>query len=277
MAMLDNLKARLGFGNANDEDYDSYDDYDDEPYDDEGVDAYSAYSDNYNDFGNYDEYSDYGSDYSGRATASAGAYRPLTTPSSRRTTSPRLVSLGDVKEATRIPDRLRRDPLADAGNASDGYRVGDRTVYDETAPAPSTPAANAAARERGRSEGLDSLFTPTTTAVGGAASEGYDPYEAYASATPATYSPNRSVKVLKPVEYSEVEGIAKAVKAGDVVVLQLRNTPDSLAKRILDFSFGVSAALDASVECPTDKVFAIARGNALTDAEKANLRGRGVL
>jgi len=67
------------------------------------------------------------------------------------------------------------------------------------------------------------------------------------------------------------------VKAGDVVVLQLRNTPDSLAKRILDFSFGVSAALDASVECPTDKVFAIARGNALTDAEKANLRGRGVL
>ena len=83
--------------------------------------------------------------------------------------------------------------------------------------------------------------------------------------------------MLKPVEYAEVESIAKAVKAGDVVVLVLRNTPDSLSKRILDFSFGVSAALDASVECPADKVFAIARGTALSDAEKTNLRNQGVL
>ena len=42
--------------------------------------------------------------------------------------------------------------------------------------------------------------------------------------------------------------MAKILKAGDVVVLALRNTPDQLAKRILDFSFGVSSALDARVE-----------------------------
>ena len=68
-----------------------------------------------------------------------------------------------------------------------------------------------------------------------------------------------------------------ALKAGDVVVLALRNTPDNLSKRILDFSFGVSSALDASVDCVADKVFVISRGAALTDAERMSLRGQGVL
>ena len=91
------------------------------------------------------------------------------------------------------------------------------------------------------------------------------------------HNPSRSVTVLKPASYAEVERIAKALKAGDVVVLALRNTPDNLSKRILDFSFGVSSALDASVDCVADKVFVISRGAALTDAERMSLRGQGVL
>ena len=83
--------------------------------------------------------------------------------------------------------------------------------------------------------------------------------------------------MLKPASYGEVERIAKALKAGDAVVLALRNTPDSLAKRILDFSFGVSSALDASVDCVADKVFVVTRGAALSDAEKTGLRNQGVL
>ena len=83
--------------------------------------------------------------------------------------------------------------------------------------------------------------------------------------------------MLKPATYGEVERIAKALKAGDVVVLALRNTPDALAKRILDFSFGVSSALDASVDCVADKVFVIARGSGLTETERASLRNQGVL
>ena len=53
--------------------------------------------------------------------------------------------------------------------------------------------------------------------------------------------------------------------------------PKCLSKRILDFSFGVSSALDASVDCVADKVFVISRGAALTDAERMSLRGQGVL
>lgn len=160
------------------------------------------------------------------------------------------------------------------------------------------PAAN-----RERSESLNSLFTSTsddapsvsgpsgsgvavqtaTTASGAtvatatATTAAFDPFDAYAGAGAVKHNPSRSVTVLKPASYAEVERIAKALKAGDVVVLALRNTPDNLSKRILDFSFGVSSALDASVDCVADKVFVISRGAALTDAERMSLRGQGVL
>ena len=96
------------------------------------------------------------------------------------------------------------------------------------------------------------------------------------SGTPA-HNPSRAISVLKPASYGEVERVAKILKAGAVVVLALRNTPDQLAKRILDFSFGVSSALDARVEAVADKVFAITRGAALTEAERLALRNQGVL
>ena len=238
--MLDGLKSRLGFGHKDDEFYD--DDYADDRYDD------------YND--RYDE------------PASSGAYRPMTTQGSSRrsrfghgdSAADNLVSIDDVKDYTRVPDRLQRDPLAndDRADASRGYESA------QSGYAPSEPA---------RSEGYDSLFesteTPTFTP--------YDPYEAYSSSSPSSYSATRPLTVVKPVIYGDVERVARAVKSGDVVVLVLRNTPDDLAKRILDFSFGVASALEANVECPGEKVFAIIRGEALTEAEKTRLRNQGTL
>ena len=169
-------------------------------------------------------------------------------------------------------------------------------------PAPSSPAHTAARRER--SEGLNSLFESSTPdssvgssyemagqekdsfgsfGKGGSASQStqktdsFDPYEAYAGSGAPAHSPSRSISVLKPANYGEVERVAKILKAGDAVVLSLRNTPDPLSKRILDFAFGVSSALDASVECISDKVFAITRVTALTEAERLALRNQGVL
>ena len=83
--------------------------------------------------------------------------------------------------------------------------------------------------------------------------------------------------VVRPTSYNDVERVSRALKAGDAVVLAMRATPDDLSKRVLDFSFGVASALDASVECPAPKVFAIARGIGLTDAEKRSLTSQGVL
>lgn len=50
-----------------------------------------------------------------------------------------------------------------------------------------------------------------------------------------------------------------------------------LAKRILDFSFGVASALDANVECVGNKVFALTRIDELTEAERSYLRTQGII
>lgn len=160
-----------------------------------------------------------------------------------------------------------------------------------------TPIARAAAAaNRERSESLNSLFTSTSDdapSVSGCLlvrrSKRQPPLRAtVATATATTVARSvrrhagagavkanlRSVTVLKP-KHAEAERSRRP--GGDVVVLALRNTPDNLSKRILDFSFGVSSALDASVDCVADKVFVISRGAALTDAERMSLRGQGVL
>lgn len=244
---FDGLKSRLGFGHKDEEFYD--DDY------------------------GYDDYDDYDNDYAddgyGHDEPAAGAYRPITTSRSSRTSrfghgesaASNLVSINDVKANTPLPDRSGRDSRNDN---DDRYPVSTRSSYQ--------PSEGVTSRSS-RSEGYDSLFesteTPTFTP--------YDPYEAYSGNASASYTTTRPLTVVKPVVYGDVERVARAVKSGDVVVLVMRNTPDDLSKRILDFSFGVASALDASVECPGEKVFAIARGNGLTEDEKARLRNQGAL
>ena len=295
--MLEGIKSKLGFADANPH-------YDDGYYD-EGFDDYS------------EEYGEYGPDYNEDdfpADDAPGSryepYAPVTSRparasharSSARSSSvgsAKLVSIDDVRAHTQVPESLNRDPLPPRRVTS------SRTMVDAAMPAPAnTPTARAtAASNRERSESLNSLFTSTsddapsvsgpsgsgvavqtaTTASGAtvatatATTAAFDPFDAYAGAGAVKHNPSRSVTVLKPASYAEVERIAKALKAGDVVVLALRNTPDNLSKRILDFSFGVSSALDASVDCVADKVFVISRGMGLTDAERMSLRGQGVL
>lgn len=261
--MLDDLKSRLGF-NRKEGRYESggYDDYDDYGY-------------------GYDEYSDFDQP----ADDEVGGYRPVQTGSSRQNrfgkpdSSPNLVSFDDVKASTTVPARLQRDPLPPrGGNYAATTNVGGHTVIDTTVPAPESPAYKAAMRDGSvRSEGLNTLFEPTTSVAAAGSGSSYDPYVAYSSSTPSSYAQVRALTVVKPVAYGDVERVARAVKLGDVVVLAMRNTPDDLSKRVLDFSFGVASALDASVECPGEKVFAITRGHALTEDEKSRLRVQGVL
>lgn len=293
--MLGDIKSKLGFGSKkNDQAYDEYDDY-------EGYDEYDEYSDEYGDGYDegYDQHDDYGTPSArSRYSSSASSRSSFQTSSSRRDmTTPRLVSIEDVRANTQIPSSLNRDPLPARSSSSAGSTSlrGGRTMVDSSLPPSMTPegtAATAASVSRRRSsEGLESLFTPTT----GSAAEveespapsysgpvvttraAYDPYDSYAGSSFSSYSASRSLTVLKPASYGEVERVARALKAGDAVVICLGNTPDSLAKRILDFSFGVASALDASVECIADKVFVIARGNGITESERANLRAQGVL
>ena len=303
--MLEGIKSKLGFADTNPH-------YDDGYYD-EGFDDYSEEYGEYGPDYNEDDFPTDdapGSRYEPYAPVTSRPARASHARSSARSSSvgsAKLVSIDDVRAHTQVPESLNRDPLPPrrVTSPSSGSYRGDRTMVEAAQPAPAnTPIARAAAAaNRERSESLNSLFTSTsddapsvsgpsgsgvavqtaTTASGAtvatatATTAAFDPFDAYAGAGAVKHNPSRSVTVLKPASYAEVERIAKALKAGDVVVLALRNTPDNLSKRILDFSFGVSSALDASVDCVADKVFVISRGAALTDAERMSLRGQGVL
>ncbi len=142
-----------------------------------------------------------------------------------------------------------------------------------------------------RSPGVNSLFEPSSgataaTAVQPAASS----TGAYAQTTgaipaPAPASgegrvvqrPARIVTIIKPESYDDAERIAKVLKSGDVAVISLRNTPEVLGKRVLDFAFGAACALDAQVECVSGHVFAITRGAGLSDAEASRLKAQGLM
>jgi cell division inhibitor SepF len=241
--MLSDLKSKLGFARDNndkddyDGDFGAYDDFDDDGYNDKDDRQYAGYGSDYND------------------KAPVGGFEPVSTRTSRYgrpDSAPNLVSIDDVKDYTHT-------------------RSTSREVIDDRAPAESSPAYNASARARERrdstrTDGLDSLFESTST------SSSRDSYSSYSS-----YGQTRSLTVIKPVIYGDVERVASSLKMGNVVVLAMRNTPTDLMKRLLDFSFGVASALDASVECPGDRVYAIARGAGLSEDEKRQLRNQGVL
>ena len=253
--MLEGIKSKLGFADANPH-------YDDGYYD-EGFDDYS------------EEYGEYGPDYNEDdfpADDAPGSryepYAPVTSRparasharSSARSSSvgsAKLVSIDDVRAHTQVPESLNRDPLPPrrVTSPSSGSYRGDRTMVEAAQPAPAnTPIARAAAAaNRERSESLNSLFTstsddaPSVSGPSGSRRRGAngqpplralpwqpprrrpaasDPFDAYAGAGAVKHNPSRSVTVLKPASYAEVERIAKALKAGDVVVLALRNTPE---------------------------------------------------
>ena len=113
--MLDGIKSKLGFADANDQEP-----YDQEPYD-EGYGDYGEYGD---DGEGYDEYADYGPGYDENAHSGRyDSYAPVTTRSAgvgsargargSRTEPalPKLVSIDDVRAHTQLPDSLTRDPL----------------------------------------------------------------------------------------------------------------------------------------------------------------------
>lgn len=263
--MLSEIKSKLGFsdgaqrGSRDDYDYDDYDDYD--GYEDD------SYRDPYK--------GDYAYDNSSPVTLRGSS----TTSSRREASRPRLVSFEDVRAATQIPDSLSHDPLAarhvvTTSDQRPGPTAREVAVAAAKMGSPSSVRSSASAYKQVAA----SVTASAQSSSAASSSQGFDPYRAYqqGGASSPVFSPERGLTVLKPTAYEEVEQIAKSLKAGDAVILQLHNTSSALSKRILDFSFGVSSALDASVDCIADKVFVITRGKELTDEERTKLRNQGV-
>jgi cell division inhibitor SepF len=62
------------------------------------------------------------------------------------------------------------------------------------------------------------------------------------------------------------------LKQGTIVVLDLRTTRPELAKRILDFSFGVACALEGQVDRHVDRVYIFSCNGPLNSDELAAIR-----
>ena len=84
--------------------------------------------------------------------------------------------------------------------------------------------------------------------------------------------------VLRPVSYDDVQTVVRRVKTNQPVVIVFRNTNIEVAKRILDFCFGLSYGLDGDITELGDRVFAVTpAGIQLSRADIAKLVADGDL
>lgn len=278
--MLSGLKSRLGFAHTDEEEFDE---------------EYSHFDGDMDDYDDFED--DYSSDYDDhegdRYDKSKTSSRLSTTRSSRfghPESTPNLVSIDDVREHNKTVinssrgsyESAHRDRNESGYTSSGAYVPATGSVSNRYT---STYQRNSLGRElvdagtspysanqRGvsRSEGLDSLFQPSSHTSSASATSGYTP-------SSSTYGIRRNLVTLQPRIYNDVEGVARALKAGNAVVLVMTSTPDDLYKRILDFSFGVASALDAHVDNIADKVYVLAVGPALNEEEMQQLRSQGAL
>ena len=84
--------------------------------------------------------------------------------------------------------------------------------------------------------------------------------------------------VLRPVSYDDVQTVVRRVKTNQPVVIVFRNTNIDVAKRILDFCFGLSYGLDGDITELGDRVFAVTpAGIQLTATDTTTLVADGDL
>ena len=306
---LNSLKDRLGFsseGTANDEEYDyqqdgydgGYDDgYGTEPSGYDGYDGYDSYDGGYDDgFGSASDayrsngYGDYGyaSDYAAPEPISGAS--PRVNPASRSYgadgsrvssygSSPKLVTLDDVRAHTAAPSGYQRDPLE---------RIRENTETGEYRARSVSAVANRSAADSFDAHGMDTMGESGTAgaasaAAPGAADAGIDVAAErskglnalFGGAAPASVS-GRALNVVRPSTYEDAEEIAHTLRRGDVVVLDLAVTDPALSKRILDFSFGAASMVNARVDCLARSVFSLQTGDKLNEQELGELRAKGV-
>lgn len=301
------LRDKLSGNSRNNDRNSGYDEYgyDEYGYDDDGVDGgYSPYDNPYDEYSyNYEEDSpdtrgagrsssrvSYPSlvtvdDIRANTQATERARREQSSAGARSTRSSNRVSVG---YGDSVDDGFSSSPRTEAGrsrgydslfNSTSSTTVSSSTPIEEVSVS-SRPAGYASTT---KPVSAVSQVTAAKSAAAAAASasktsaSSYDPYAACQGSGISSYSSSRKLKVIAPSSYAEVESVSKALRAGDVAVLNLVDTDGDLSKRVLDFSFGVASALDARVDCVADKVFVIARGNALSDDEREKLKGQGVL
>lgn len=254
------------------------------------------YEDDYDDYDEYDEYEEY-DDYEEEPVRDPYMERSSVTIRGeggvRRTSLSSATAESRVRPLQTASQRLNSESsnsisFTDRGSSSRTARGrgNDRTMVDSSLPPNMTAegTASLSARANRRAGGLDALFG--SNSLGGSSASSESRLSPSRQSTSSDIIRNsmqlsmpgqRRLEVIKPATYEDAELVTNALKSGDVAVLVFNGVDKQLMKRILDFAFGAASALDASVECIADGVFAICRSIGLDEHEKAELRNMGVL
>ncbi|MEQ9121818.1 MAG: cell division protein SepF, partial [Alphaproteobacteria bacterium] len=84
------------------------------------------------------------------------------------------------------------------------------------------------------------------------------------------------VHLVVPKSFNDAQQIADRFKAGVPVILNLQSAETDLAKRLIDFSSGLTYALDGGMQRVADKVFMLTPRNVEVSAEeRARLLEKG--
>lgn len=87
---------------------------------------------------------------------------------------------------------------------------------------------------------------------------------------------NVSVHLVLPKNFNDAQQVADKFKSDVPVILNLQNADTDLAKRLIDFSSGLTYALDGGMQRVADKVFMLTPRNVDVSAEeKARLMEKG--
>lgn len=240
MSFLDNIRDRLRPAG---DDY-----YDDEYYDD------------------YDEPQDSRGDSYENGGLLGNSRRPEAESVSVYTRSGRLVdgtpstsapsSASYGRDVSYQPSAAARPSYAPRTDYRDSYAA------EETTSIPAQPQ-----RDYGSP---DSLLGNTTG--------GHTPGDIGLKPVPRVNSGQLPPYVLKPVSYDDVQMVVRRVRTNQPVVLVFKNTNIEIAKRILDFSFGLTCGVGGQVDELGDRVFAVMpQGVTLSQSDLDKLASDGFI
>ena len=84
------------------------------------------------------------------------------------------------------------------------------------------------------------------------------------------------VELIVPKSFNDAQKVADKLKADVPVIINLQTANSDLAKRLIDFSSGLTYALDGSMQRVADRVFLLTPAHVKVSAEdKASLMERG--
>jgi cell division inhibitor SepF len=98
----------------------------------------------------------------------------------------------------------------------------------------------------------------------------------YDGAAPMQAVPSVQVHLVVPRSFNDAQQIADKFKDGIPVILNLQGADQELSKRLIDFTSGLTYALDGGMQRVADKVFLLTPRNVQVSAEeRARLLERG--